>query len=347
MVWAAALYTMHLLCRKIITLVFTHIQLVLYCRSVRMIGWWRGVYLVYGALVLVQVCADKKHDYLQPYKFVKPLDDLSLFAAAHTAEKTADDTEMLVAAESRLGKPAPTKKDEEAADNEAEEGTAEPEPEPESEPEPTKYQNANRRGELDLEDEIFDDDTLSLGHGQGEQIDRMSNHQTEIFVDDVAEARKLVRLPPRPGDEYYYYYDDEYYYDDYLPNLPLAPPAAPPKQEKKRKDPNRPRQNLRPPAPRPSSFEEKPRTPTKQASISKPKVESKKSEAPKRGSFSRRPQRPRFDNTRRQYSIQSTINRLKGLKDNPIQRKGKPSISLPNPWRELKLPPLPELSLPK
>ena len=294
---------------------------------------------MYVALVLCQVCADKKHDYLQPYKFVKPLDDLSLFAA-HTQEKT-DEKELLVAAESRLGKPAPTDEDEE---NEEEEGTAEPEPEPESDPEPTKYQNSNRRGELDLEDEIFDDDTLSLG--QGDQIDRMSNHQTEIFVDDVAESRKLVRLPPRPGDEYYYYYDDEYYYDDYLPNLPLAPPAVPPKQEKKRKNSIRPRQNLRPPPPRPS-VDEKPRTPTKQASISKPKVESKKSQAPKRGSFSRRPQRPRLDNTRRQYSIQSTINRLKGLKDNPIQRKGKPSISLPNPWKELKLPPLPEFSLPK
>jgi hypothetical protein len=66
----------------------------------------------------------------------------------------------------------------------------------------------------------------------------------------------------------------------------------------------------------------------------------------KRASFTRRPQRPqrpRGGNTRRQYSIQSTINRLKGLNDNQIQRKGKPSPALPNPWKELKLPPLPKL----
>ena len=344
-----------LLCRKI-TLVFSHLQcqqLVLYSEGVNMTDW-RGFFLV-CVCFCAATRATNKMDYLQPYKFVKPLDDLGLYGlnAGDSLGQASLENEELAVAERRLGKPAST----DDYDDDTEETTAEPEPEPESEPEPekrsrTKSRYSQRKGEAgDLEEEIFDDDDEIDDYNDDEngpidRIDRMSNHKTEVYVDDTpAESRKLVRLPAHPGDEYYYYYDDDYYYDDYLPILPPPVQKKPPTTQRVQ---NKPRQNLRPPAPRPAAVQEKPRSPPKKKTEVRPK---KKEVRPKQKKPSRRKPAPASRlsaaaNTRRQYSIQSTINRLKGLKDNQIKRQGKPSPSLPDPWKELKLPPLPKLSLP-
>jgi hypothetical protein len=159
-----------------------------------------------------------------------------------------------------------------------------------------------------------------------EKKDLMENHKVEK---DKLEPRAILnrqRIPPRPEDEYYYYYDD-YYYDDYYPEKdPVRQeekPVIPPTQSYPRKSPNTPNP---------------PRTKETLKKETKPKKETYKE---------KKPLKPENENKKaglnleeREYNIQNTLNRLKGLKGNHVKKQGRPQTTLKkNPWEQFDLPP--------
>ena len=162
-----------------------------------------------------------------------------------------------------------------------------------------------------------------------EKKDLMENHKVEK---DKLEPRAILnrqRIPPRPEDEYYYYYDD-YYYDDYYPEKdPVRQeekPVIPPTQSYPRKSPNTPKP---------------PRTKETLKKETKPKKETS------RPIKEKKPLKPENEKRKaglnleeREYNIQNTLNRLKGLKGNHVKKQGRPQTTLKkNPWEQFDLPP--------
>ena len=280
-------------------------------------------------------------DYLQPYKFVKPLKDLEELYSKHAP-----------AAESR----SDTVKNEE---------------------EPSKLEKKIlMTDELEVPDLVTGDEALPRAQplrdlkgrtrkrtSTSESKARLDNHKTdeeedeevepeedleaeemEVLPDVVAErsgqaaketgpkAEPLKGKPYYSDDEYYYYYyDDEYYEDD----EPYEQDIAARRKEESRY-PNFPPSKSRQPTktkPRPSPRPTRPSTrPTTRRTTRKPTPRYSK---PKSNPYSSHKHKKSQSSSRSpEYNIASTIERLKAIKrQQELKRNGVPS--LPNPWDRL------------
>merc|ERR1712223_374999 len=283
------------------------------------------------APTLVQM-AKTTDDYLQPYKFVKPLKDLEELYSKHAP-----------AAESR----SDTVEDEEE--------------------EPSKLEKKIlMTDELEVPDLVTGDEALPRAQplrdlkgrtrkrtSTSESKARLDNHKTwdleaeemEVLPDVVAErsgqaaketgpkAEPLKGKPYYSDDEYYYYYyDDEYYEDD----EPYEQDIAARRKEESRY-PNFPPSKSRQPTktkPRPSPRPTRPSTrPTTRRTTRKPTPRYSK---PKSNPYSSHKHKKSQSSSSRspEYNIASTIERLKAIKrQQELKRNGVPS--LPNPWDRL------------
>merc|ERR1711892_992121 len=266
------------------------------------------------------------NDYLQPYKFVKPLKDLEELYSKHRVreeeEKVEDEAvvpEAPVApiAESRSGEAHPVVEDEETkplmtSDLSAPKKVDDSESLPKALP-MTDMRNRSRK-RISLE--------------KKEEKDRISNHRTHKTEEEKSEEEEEKPAGPkaepykgRPSeqeyyDEYYYYDDDEYYYDDeYYDNLPEPTEKSKPRYQ------NIPPASLSKPKeykPKPKSHDSKPKS--YESRYKKP-TSSKKPTSPK--------------SYKSDYNIASTIKRLQDIKKSHSKRNGLPS--LPNPWERFNM----------
>ena len=256
--------------------------------------------MLFWPLLLVPLLgchADRKSDYLQPYKFVKPLADLGdLYRRAEDAAEDDQAKKMAgakavkssvpAAAEDRTGLASPVGGGAEKPLMTT--GLAAPEPLPQ----PTALKEARSRSrkkpadsEAKEEEEAEEDETgqpkevkekrkgaesakpsevkEALPEPLGdEEEDNMSNHNTELEGRALPPRPNAVkyRVPPKPEDEYYYYYDE--YYEDYPDYRPY--PGRPAGGDKKAvQQQQQPKTSERYPnfPPKPQQHQEKKRPP--------------------------------------------------------------------------------------
>lgn len=285
----------------------------------------------------------------QPYKFMPPMPlPVDLFSAAPKAEAEP-------VAEGRSGEAALV---EDEVSTLMSSTLAAPEPLPEA----RKLVDTKSRSRKKVEAE----ENVTA---EPKAEDRMSNHKEEKvegkMLPPKAEALR-GRLPPRPEDEYYYYYDDEYYYDDYPENSKPAPPKeekypnfpvrssqskpSPSKPTKEEKKESRPKSSLSPPRDMKYKDEKSPPRDMKQKDEKSPlrdtKYRDEKSPAKDSRPKSSKPKsskpsewRPEMNIAPRrkedEYNIHSTLERLRGIKENQVKRAGKPVG--PSPWERFNL----------
>jgi len=322
--------------------------------------------LVVVSLQLVSASATNKMDYLQPYKFVKPLEDLDqIFADTKTdalgeVDEKAEDTLEQPIAEARSGEAAPLDIDDLMTASL-------------SAPEPVAEKLVDNVG---LRSRKKKTTTSSPTTQKSDQKQRSASVDQEMEAAESAEPRmaplRSRRLPPRPEDEYYYYYDDDYYYDDYYSHLDddlptrdnLRRPEAPVRDSQHHQPHHRPagsrpaiQSHRRPedvhphnkhhqPAKAPSAPPTKKKPTSLKAKYDKPKHHRDNSQPKDKelhhsragtNSGDVRSKKKNKMEDRNSYNIHSTINRLKGLREKQVHRAGKPS--LPNPWEKFNLPP--------
>merc|ERR1719266_2665275 len=281
-------------------------------------------------LALPLLAAAAKDDYLQPYKFVKPLKDLEELYSKHSTAPVAEarsDTGITI---------------EEVVPDTLErkilmtDALLAPEEEglPQAQPlrdlkgrtrkrvlaSNTKTRLGNHKTEDDEEEE----------EAKEEEVDEIEEEEVEakVLPDVVAERSgeavvkegpKAEPLKGKPGsyygeDEYYYYYYDDEYYED-------APQDVSSRRKEESKYPNFPPTNSKPRTTRRPA-----RPPTTRRTTT-------------RRTTTRRTTRPtsrysKHTNRSPEYNIASTIERLKAIKrQQELKRNGVPS--LPNPWERL------------
>merc|ERR1719365_447691 len=275
-------------------------------------------------------------DYLQPYKFVKPLKDLEELYSKHApAAESRGDTGKEGRTEevpSKLEKKILMTDELEVPDLATGDETL-----PRAQPlRDLKGRTRKRTSASDSKARLDNHKTDESEDEVVEAEDDLEGEEMEVLPDVVAERSgqaaketggpKAEPLKGKPyysdDDYYYYYYDDEYYDDDEPYEQEIATrrkeetryPNFPPTKSRQTRPPTRPtttRRTTRKPASRYSKPKSNP--------YSSHKYNQKKSQ-----SSSRSPE----------YNIASTIERLKAIKrQQELKRNGVPS--LPNPWERL------------
>merc|ERR1711892_1017885 len=299
------------------------------------------------------------NDYLQPYKFVKPLKDLEELYSKHRVreeeEKVEDEAvvpEAPVApiAESRSGEAHPVVEDEETkplmtSDLSAPKKVDDSESLPKALP-MTDMRNRSRK-RVSLE--------------KKEEKDRISNHRTHKTEEEKLEEEEEKPAGPkaepykgRPSEQEYYD-DDEYYYDDeYYDNLPEPTEKSKPRYQnippaslsKPKEYKPKPKPTSKYTKPKPSAYENHGYASKPKASSPKTKPKSydsrPKSHDSKPKSYESRYKKPTSSKKptshksyKSDYNIASTIKRLQDIKKSHSKRNGLPS--LPNPWERFNM----------
>ena len=302
-----------------------------------------------GVLPGPSLSAKTTDDYLQPYKFVKPLKDLeSLYSQHAMAEDRSDQGANLKLVEE------PSKLERKVLmTDELEVPGAEEESLPKALPlrdlkgRTRKRVLANHKTEEEAEveedkEQLEEEKKVVDKKAESVEPDVLQERRGNITDGPVAQPLK-GKQPYYSEDEYYYYYYDDEYYDDDEPypasnnrrkeaspsqsKYPNFPPTS-----KSRQPPTRPRTTQRPsrptttrrPTTRRTTTTRRPTRPTSRYSKPKPNPYSKYNSKPKQSSRSP------------EYNIQSTIQRLKAIKrQQELKRNGVPA--LPNPWDRLNM----------
>ena len=281
-------------------------------------------------------------DYLQPYKFVKPLKDLEELYSKHApaAESRSDTVEDEEEEPSKLEKKILMTDELEVPDL-----VTGDEALPRAQPlRDLKGRTRKRTSTSESKARLDNHKTEEEEDEEVEPEEDLEAEEMEVLPDVVAErsgqaaketgpkAEPLKGKPYYSDDEYYYYYyDDEYYEDD----EPYEQDIAARRKEESRY-PNFPPSKSRQPTktkPRPSPRPTRPSTRhTTRRTTRKPTPRYSK---PKSNPYSSHKHKKSQSSSRSpEYNIASTIERLKAIKrQQELKRNGVPS--LPNPWDRL------------
>merc|ERR1719350_976323 len=280
-------------------------------------------------------------DYLQPYKFVKPLKDLEELYSKHAPAAESRSETVKEEVPSKLEKKILMTDELEVPDLATGDEVL-----PRAQPlRDLKGRTRKRTSASDSKARLDNHKTDETEDEVVEVEDDLEGEDMEVLPDVVAERSgqaakesggpKAEPLKGKPyysdDDYYYYYYDDEYYEDD----EPYEQDVATRRKEETRY-PNFPPSKSRQPTktkPRTTSRPTRPPTrPTTRRTTRKPTSRYSK---PKSNPTTH----PTHDETQSssrspEYNIASTIERLKAIKrQQELKRNGVPS--LPNPWDRL------------
>ena len=305
-----------------------------------------GLLLLALAPSLLQA-AKTTDDYLQPYKFVKPLKDLEELYSKHAppAESRSETVKEARTEEvpSKLEKKILMTDELEVPDL-----VTGDEALPRAQPlRDLKGRTRKRTSASDSKARLDNHKTDETEDEVVEAEDDLEAEEMEVLPDVVAERSgqaakeaggpKAEPLKGKPyysdDDYYYYYYDDEYYEDD----EPYEQEVATRRKEETRY-PNFPPSKSRQPTktkPRTTSRPTRPPTrPTTRRTTRKPTSRYSKPKSNPYSSHKYNQKKSQSSSRSPEYNIASTIERLKAIKrQQELKRNGVPS--LPNPWERL------------
>jgi len=317
-----------------------------------------GHLTIFLTVCLVSVCLSVRstHDYLQPYKFVKPLESLSdLYSEP---EETEENLPIVQIAQSRSGEALPLieeDKEEKVEDNKSLMSDEMFPPDlTESLPEALPQKKSRSRKKVE---ESEDEETT-----KDKKEDRIGNHQSvdneEGKEKDTGPKAEAFKGRPKAyyDDDEYYYDDDEYYeyYEDYEEyeeenKAPIQKPVGRTSHPKytqtkhNKKEDNKPTRatktvtkSSKPTSSYTSKYNSHSSKPYSsssnksiQSSKSKPSSSYSKPMSYSKSSYTK--QKPK--SSKKDYSISNTLERLQMIKKHQLKRAGYPS--LPNPWQKI------------
>ena len=283
-------------------------------------------------------------DYLQPYKFVKPLKDLEELYSKHApAAESRSDTVTKEEVPSKLEKKILMTDELEVPDLATGDETL-----PRAQPlRDLKGRTRKRTSASDSKARLDNHKTDEDEDEVVEADDDLEADEMEVLPDVVAErsgevaeeaggpkAEPLKGKPYYSDDDYYYYYYDDEYYDD---DEPYEQGIANRRKEETRY-PNFPPSKSRQPTktkpkatPRPTR---PPTRPTTRRTTRKPTSRYSKPKSNPYSSHKYNHKKSQSSSRSPEYNIASTIERLKAIKrQQELKRNGVPS--LPNPWERL------------
>ena len=287
-------------------------------------------------------------DYLQPYKFVKPLKDLEELYSKHAP---AAESRSETVKEARTEEEVPSKLEKKILmtdELEVPDLATGDEVLPRAQPlRDLKGRTRKRTSASDSKARLDNHKTDETEDEVVEEEDDLEAEEMEVLPDVVAErsgqaakeaggpkAEPLKGKPYYSDDDYYYYYYDDEYYDD---EEPYEQEVASRRKEETRYPNFPPSKSRQPTKTKPRTTSRPTRPPTRPTTRRTTRKTTSRYSKPKSNPYSsHKYNQKKSQSSSRvpEYNIASTIERLKAIKrQQELKRNGVPS--LPNPWERL------------